>query len=416
MTLSLMCKPMLVTLPFLLLVLDAWPLRRTEGWGRLILEKAPLMVIAAAFSVVAVQAQSHAGAMIDTITIRPIDRVGNALESYARYLGSMAWPMDLSPIYNYPRPGLLRVLPHALGLATFTAAAWMLRRRRPAVWTGWLWYLGLLVPVIGLVQVGLQPRADRYTYLPMIGVLLAAVWLIAERWRPLALGAAAILACFWFTLSWQQSAVWNHTLSLYRHAIALAPGNPRALSGYAVAMVKDGRLQEARGWLLQAVHANPHDAQVRTNLGMVSAKLGLFDEAIEHLNMSLSIHEPAVEPHVNLGNALLFKGRIEQAMTHYRRALELRPDHANAWNNLGYALSRQGDWSGATEHYRKAASLMPDYAEPHVNLAEALHRMGNTQDAAAHLAIARRLDPDHPELDKVQRMLHAPPSPRAIIP
>lgn len=416
--LGLLAKPMLVTLPCVLLLLDYWPLRRMSwlspsgendsnpsppptAWSALLREKLPLLALVLASSVVTFLVQRAGGAVTALTGLSLTARVANALVAYVRYLGKAIWPTDLAVLY--PHPGhwpVAAVLGATLILLALTAGALWLRRRQPWLAVGWLWYLGTLVPVIGLVQVGIQSMADRYTYVSMLGLGLAVVWGAAhlaarhEGWR----AALAVLTVFYaalaLVLTREQIAFWRDSETLFRRTVAVTHKNYLAYNNLGFEFSVQGRLEEAREMYERSLAINPNYEEARNNLGYALAKLGRPAEAVPHYEAALRLKPNLAEAHNNLGNALADLGRPAEALACYRRALELKPNHADAHNNLGIALAMQGQFDDAIEHLETSLRLKPRNASAHGNLGNAYAVQRKFDDAARHYAAALELSPN----------------------
>jgi protein O-mannosyl-transferase len=413
--LGLMAKPMLVTVPFVLLLLDHWPLGRLgspAAWRRAVLEKLPLLGLALASGVMTLAAQRSAGA-VKGLDVLPLDRrLGNAVLSYVAYIGQMLWPARLAAIYPYPATlPASSVLGAAACLVAVSVMAIRARHRHPCFFVGWLWYLVMLLPVIGLVQVGSQPRADRYTYLPLTGLFIAAAWgvpALLERWdrRHPALGAAAaavVVACA--GAAWAQVRHWRDSVTLWEHAVAITTGNHRAEGNLAHALAKQGRLEEAIVHYVEAVRLKPDYAEAHNNLGFVLAEKGRGDEAIAHYAEALRAQPDYVEAHNNLGVALTSQGRDREAIGHFQAALRLEPGLATSHNNLGVALARAGRPDEAVRHFSEALRLRPAYPDARKNLALAHNAIGaaladeeKLGEAIREMQEAVRLQPDQADL------------------
>jgi Flp pilus assembly protein TadD len=350
--LGLMSKPMVVTLPFVLLLLDYWPLQRFQlpVWWRLVWEKVPFFALAAGGSVVTFQVQKHTGAVITVETLQVGERAGNALISYCRYLDKLFWPTDLAVYYPHPRHWPVEKLLLAVGLLlAIWGAVYVLRRRWPFLLMGWVWFVGMLVPVLGLVQVGSQALADRYTYLPSLGILILVIWggcgLIPESFRgwsgaPKAFGAAgsaAILLCA--VLTRQQIGYWKDTEALFRHAIEVTKDNAFARNNLGYALINKGRYTEAINHYQEAIHLKPDDAEFHNNLGVALLGIGRASEAINELQEAIRLQPSYANAHNNLGSALAKKGRWDEAIVEHERALELQPDAMESQNNLAWLLA-----------------------------------------------------------------------------
>lgn len=351
-TLGLMSKPTIVPLPFLLLVLDFWPLRRWQpsasrrpgepscgatSPARLVGEKIPLLALAAALSFVTYQAQASGGAVGNYISYPLPARLANAVFSSVRYLSKFFWPAKLSAFYPHPAPTLSTAeITAACGLIILlTVLALVQARRRPYLITGWLWYLLFLVPVSGIVQVGLQGMADRYTYLPLIGVAIALVWMVGDCVRMLnepsisaVAGAASLLVALAVATGFQ-TGYWRDGTTLFRHALDVTGPNWFALYGAGVSAVKEGRLEEAVSYYQRSLELMPHFSDTHLMLGNALFRLGEPGKAIPHYRLALPGPNPAVA-HYNLGLALLRTGGESEAGEEFRAALRLRPDFAEA--------------------------------------------------------------------------------------
>ena len=393
--LGLMSKPMLVTLPFALLLLDYWPLERfsaqtwaTESPGslrwldrqsaplKLILEKVPLLLLCGASCVATVAAQRQN--LVPVATLPFVVRVYEGFVSYVLYIRQMFWPARLAILYPYP-PLPLSIWPLVFAivvLAAITASAIKLRGQRPYFLTGWLWYLGMLVPVIGIIQVGGQARADRYTYLPHIGLYLVGTWAINDlsaSWRHrreiVRIGAAiAIIVLTW--CAWVQTSYWKNSESLWTHCLAVTRNN----------------------------------AVAHLNLGDVLFKRRQLDGAIFHFQEGLKIcsesgvgYYGVAKAHIALGNALLEKGLLDDAFFHCRKALELVPDYSDAVNTLGKVLFQKGYVDEAIACWEKTLSMHANEAEAYASLGDALWRKGLEGDAVAHYEKSLEVDSRSPK-------------------
>jgi tetratricopeptide (TPR) repeat protein len=400
--LSLMAKPMFVTLPFLLLLLDFWPLQRAQ-WplGRLFLEKLPLLALVVLSCGMTVYAQVAGGSLPSFEQIPLAERITNALISYASYLIKTLWPHPL--VVYYPHPLALR-LPQALGssLLLLTISAWVIRgrARRPYAVTAWFWYVGTLLPVIGLVQVGYQAMADRYTYVPLIGVFIGLAWGAAELFERARVGrvVAPVLACLVFAaltlMTWRQVAYWKDTNTLFEHTLRHTSENFVAHSMLGKHLLRQGRWPEATHQLSRALAIEPNQADAHADLGAALKGQGKAAQAIPHYLRSLELRPDHAVTHANLGLALAARGKLDRAVHHHREALRLRPDLADAHNNLGTALFAQGQIDEAASHYREALRLQPDLVFAHFNLGLALWARGNVTGALKQLREALRLAPN----------------------
>ncbi len=379
-TLGLMAKPMLVTWPLVFLLLDAWPLGRwpARSFASLVVEKIPLLLLSAASSVATFLVQSRHGAVTATHVVSVGDRLANALVSYARYLGKMIWPRDLSPLY--PHPNMAGGTPWATwqivgaGLVLVAISLLVLRfRHRPYVPVGWLWYLVTLVPMIGIVQVGSHAMADRFTYLPSIGVFVAVTWLAAElgRGSARAVRAAAVVAvAACMVLSWRQTAAWRDSITLGEHALQAGPASPRMLHNLGLALAQADRYEEALPRLQEAVRLKPDHARAWNNLGRTWQAVGKIDDAIASFERAASLQENA-QFSVNLSSALARAGRDDEAIEAALRAVHLDPDDAVAHNNLGILLARADRLDEAIVYFGRAVEIAREYPDAAENLRQA---------------------------------------------
>lgn len=462
--LGLAAKPMLVTLPFVLLLLDYWPLGRFKVgkkklpavWGRLAWEKLPFFVLAGISCGVTLMVQQRAAASLEQIPIWL--RIENALLAYVGYIWKMVWPAKLAFFYPYPAhlPPLWKVVGAGLLLAGLTALILRKAKSHPYMTIGWLWYLGTLIPVIGLVQVGNQAMADRYTYVPLIGLFLAVTWgigEIAQVRRSLPVLATMVILGLG-VLTWRQANTWHDSISLSRHAIAVTQDNYEAYCMLGIALTDQGKPKEAVEQFLEAVRIKPKSAYIHTglanalakedkfdaavseyeeairldpsyplphyNLGIILAAQGRLDEAINHLSKAAAINRgPASQPeifsgadtagstsvrpgdaknHLARAMALARAGRLDEAIAHLREARELtkaKPGDAEAHFYRGNELSNAGNKPGAILEYREAIRLKPDFAAAHNNLAVALYMAGDYTQAwkEAHLCERYGLQP-----------------------
>jgi len=419
--LGLMSKAMLVTVPCVLLLLDYWPLERFKpgrAW-QLMKEKIPFFALAALVSVVTFMVQKHGGAVAMVENLPLGARSGNALISYCRYLGKMFWPTDLAVFY--PHPGywpLEQVLLAGgltAGISVFLFVKW---RRYPFLLMGWLWFVGTLVPVIGLVQVGEQSMADRYMYIPSLGVLIMAIWgayELTRRWRyqVMALsvaGSAVIVLCLGLTR--QQLGYWKDNETLFRHALEVTENNCLAHKALGDALIKKGQIDEAINQYQEAIRLIPGYAEAHYNLGTAFQKKGQIDEAISQFQEAIRLTPDYADAHNNLGGTLFKKGQINKAINQFQEAIRLKPDYADAHYNLGNALRKQGQIVEAINQYQEVIRLKPDDAEAYNNLGAALAMNGQIEEAISQFQEAIRLRPDYAEahnnLARALRMKNAP--------
>jgi len=410
---SLMSKPMAVTLPFVLLLLDYWPLERLKfpdvrlrstpeyrrSWVRLLLEKIPFAVIALASSVVTWQINRDAGNTAALTDLSFPLRAENAVVSYARYLGKTLWPFNLSVFYPYPHHwpwpqiGLAAALMILLCLAAI-----MLARRLPFVFTGWFWFAGMLVPVIGLTQTGIQSMADRFTYIPSIGIAIVIAWSAAavlRRYpaaRPFVVTLSLLILAAGGVRTWNQSRDWQNSETLFRHAIAVTTGNSFAWFNLGCTLNDSHRSVEAAECFRKTIEISPNSAESYNQLANALLAQGQVDEAINNYRKAVFLNPTNSDAAYNLGNALLNRGEVEDAITAYRLAAKIEPDSSDIQNNLGAALERAGRIGEAITYYAEAARLRPDNADLENNLGVALAKSGNLEAALPHFTAAVRID------------------------
>jgi tetratricopeptide (TPR) repeat protein len=460
---SLLAKPTLVTLPGLLLLLDYWPLRRLQvstiedrkskmpPFPRLLLEKAPFLIISGGMACVTIQAEKNIGTLADPNAGDLLMRLGAAAVTYVKYLGQTFWPSALTVFYPRHLDGYstLPVISALIVLIGLTVLTIRVSRQQPYTLVGWLWFLGALVPVIGIWQVGWHERADRYTYVPHIGLFVALVWgghelarrilqpRIDHGWNMerniltfgLSVFGLALMGCFLTT--WKQIDYWKNDRDLWEHNVAVQPGswvghNNLGASLQSAGILDDaeshfrtaielfpgywsahrnlgnlcmtqGRLVEAEEQFREAVRIDPRQEMALQELGALLWYQGKRTEAIEWFTKVLQINPQAPNPHNMLGLDLLIRRKPADAEQHFRHALRFLPDEAELHANLGAALFNQGMLPEAIEQFSLAVQLKPEYASGHYKLAMALERQGRFDEAAHHFAEANRLDPHLPQ-------------------
>ena len=464
--LGLMAKPMLVTLPFTLLLLDFWPLGRTPYWKKddtlpqtaeaerkrrkkkgkkavkderasfpwpLVNEKIPLLVLTALSCVLTLHAQKYA--MIPLQRLPFYERVANALVAYVRYILKMSWPLDLAPFYppvEWPAWVVGGAVIFIVGV-TFLAVRKI--RPLPYVAVGWFWYLGTLFPVIGIVQVGGQAMADRYTYVPLIGLFIILAWGVydlAEKThlRGIALAVpAGILIAVLMATTWLQVQRWRDSVTLFNHAVTVTESNYKAHSLLATALMFQGKLEDAlqhskeslriqplsadlyiqNGNILlemekmeeakenyrRAIQLDPNNASAHYNLGVVFHIEGNTDRAIDEYQRAIKLRDTHFPAHMKLAETLTEKGRLDEAMRTYARAATLQPRTAEIYYNMGNVLVAQGRLDEAVAQFDRAVRFKPDYARAHNNLGSTLLQQKKLDEAIAHFEEAVRLDPGY---------------------
>ena len=399
---GLMAKPMIVTLPFALLLLDWWPLQRVASWRRLVAEKIPLVAFAAASGVVTFVLQRGQGALPGLDAIPLTLRAVNALTSYVAYMGRMLWPTRLAALYPYPGalPEWWVVCGALLILIGTSIVAIRSARRHQYVLVGWFWYLGTLVPVIGLIQSGEQSMADRFLYIPLIGLFVIVAWGgpdLLEHWpqRRVALPVAAAIAIGACAVTARaQVPYWANNLTLWERVVAVTGPNYRGEGNLAMALQDAGRESDAIAHYLEALRINPGFVDAHDNLGLVLASQGRTAEAIVHYAEALRLNPKDADAHNNLGNVLAEQGKMDDALAHFSDAVRLKPQFPEAHNNLANALASQGRTAEAIDHYTEALRLEPSFADAHNGLGGALIAQGRIAEAVTHFENAVRLDPN----------------------
>lgn len=391
---GLMAKSMLVTLPFVLLLLDYWPLRRfqfghsgddiTNSQKRspvflLVREKIPFFVLSIVVSIVTLFAQ-QSGSAIGSLEKFPFTvRIANAFVSYVIYIIKMIWPTHLAAFYPYH--GKLpwwQVAGACVLLVFISYQSIRLAKQKPWFAVGWLWYVGTLIPVIGLVQVGFQAMADRYTYVPLIGLFLIVAWGISElmegfRHKSLILiTIIPLLFSIMMIVTWVQVGYWNNSTTLFKHALNVTKNNYMAHNAFGNALTMEGKVDEAVFHYSEALRIKPFYAKAHYNKGHALATLGRQEEAIDHFKRALQIKYDYAEAHDYLGYVLTRQGKEEEAIDHFRKAIQIKPDYAEAHNYLGHVLAKQGKYKEAIDHFHKALEIEPNYTQALINLKNTL--------------------------------------------
>jgi tetratricopeptide (TPR) repeat protein len=410
--LGLMSKQMVVTLPFVLFLLDIWPLR--QPFRSAMRWKIPMLVLSAA-SAVGVYLVQRSGGAVREVTQIPLGlRVENTVVSYAAYIVEMFWPTRLAVFYPYPNHlPLWQIALSILLLSGISIFVLLERRSRPYLALGWLWYLGTLLPVIGLIQVGAQARADRYTYLPMVGLSIMLAWGLREVLNSKVAMSAAIAACLaCVVLCEAQIQYWRNSETLFRHALVVTSGNYLAHHNLGVALAEDGRLPEAIKQYQAALQIESNAANVETDYGNALAKSGHMPEAIAHYQAALQTLPDSPITHNDLANALAATPEnMPEAIAEYQIALRLKPDYEEARNNLaelqshaaetqynrGVDLAQSGNTKAAIPYFEEALRLKPDYVDAHNNLGVVLASGGQVHEAISQFEAALRIDPNSSE-------------------
>jgi protein O-mannosyl-transferase len=402
--LALMSKPMVVTLPFVLLLLDVWPLGRIRNWRPAVLEKIPLFALALGTSLATFVVQKQVGAVAGLGVLPLPTRVANALVGYVTYVWKTVWPTHLAAFYPFRAQPAWQVWTAAAALAAVTILAIRLRGRHPYLFVGWLWYVVTVAPVIGLMQAGEQARADRFMYVPMIGLLVIVAWNGSPRARigtqgSWLMGALIVGACA--VTAHAQVEHWTDSVALWQHAARVTEGNYIAYENMGQALRERGQLEEAKANYEEALrlapgHSPGYEAIIHNSLGLVLVRQGKPDEALRHFAEAVRLSPAFAEAHSNYANGLAADGRFADAIVHYRAALASKPDFTEALVGLGGALLREGRAADAAAQYREALRLDPRLAQAHNGLGGALSLEHHDDDAMAEFGRALELKPDLP--------------------
>jgi tetratricopeptide (TPR) repeat protein len=455
-SLGLMAKPMLVTFPFVLLLLDFWPLKRfhykndyflqsertidygSKGIYRLILEKIPLFIPVVISCILTFLAQKSWGAVKGLVALSLKTRVVNALVSYVNYVLKMFWPSKLAVFY--PHPGDTLPAWQLFGAALFIAYAcfWAIRaaKKYPYIAVGLFWYLGTLVPVIGLVQVGDQAMADRYTYIPLIGLFILIAWGVPDllkkwKYRKIFLGLSAVVILSALTVSTlSQASHWKNGITLfenavkvtennykaqnnlgtalgpvdldkaiyhYKESLKIKPNYVRALSNLGIALYNRGDYDEAVLYFTKVLKINPQKTDTRMNLANVLFIQEKFDEAVSHYNEIIKTDSENADVHSNLAYVLFTKGKLDEAVFHCKEAIRIKPKHDKAHYNFGNILLKQGNIKEAATHFLEAIRIRPDYVQAYNKIGLLLFQKGNFDKAKVFFLKAIQIDPNYSE-------------------
>jgi len=419
-SMGLMTKPTLVTLPFVLILLDFWPLCRfslgqagcrynpgTEDESfqkaslfRLVIEKIPMIVLAV---VLASLTLFSAPQEITLGTVSINLRITNALVSYLWYIGKMIWPANLAVFYPFPEAvPIWKAVGAGFVLLCITVQVFRTARQRPYFFVGWMWYMGTLVPAIGLVWSGLWPAvADRFVYIPLIGLFIMISWGGTDVARVRRYGkavaavvaAAILLSCV--AVSRAQTEHWKNRITLFRHALKVTENNCVAHNNLAIAMLEKGKRDEAVFHFKEILKKCPEDSQNLYNMGLAMQNAGNVDQAIFYYREALKINPEDEQVHNNLANVLFSQGNIDESGLHYSEALRIKPEFSEAHNNLANVLAAQGRIREAVVHYNEALSINPENRDAHYNLGSLLLSQKQYKEAAAHFAATIKIDPTY---------------------
>jgi tetratricopeptide (TPR) repeat protein len=410
-TFGAMAKATFVPVPFLLLLLDYWPcnrprantigLRTRSDWKGLAIEKIPLVLISLGVSLATIWLQDTAIQSLDKVSLST--RLANAVVRPATYICQFFWPFGLSTFYPFPKDGIpsWQVVGSLLTLLGISSAAIIWRRRYPYFIVGWLWYLGMLIPVIGLVQSGQQAHADRFTYLPLIGLALCFAWgardlAIAMRWRKKWCALAALVGlCFFTTVAWQQTRYWHDGVSLFTRALACTPSNYITENNLATALDRQGRTDEALKYFQQSLADHPDFGITLANYGDALRRQGKLQEALVYLRRAVQRDPRQIAAANNLGETLARLGKLDEASTCLEQALEREPNFVPLRLNLALVRVQQGKLAEAIVLYQQALAIDPSSADAYANLGITLYRTGKANEAVAKLRESLRLRPDN---------------------
>ena len=403
-------KPMVITLPFVLLLLDYWPLGPVQGsgdknkapWSQLVIEKLPLFLMSAASAIITMHAQQSGGAVRSASQFSFGVRIGNAISAYAMYLWNMVWPTRLAPVYPHPGDSLpaWRVLIGVGVLATITALVWKFRNHRYLP-VGWLFFLGTLVPVIGLVQVGEAAMADRYAYIPLLGIFVMIAFGVADLAQQKDWGlspvipAAVVLIALSFA-TYCQIGYWRTNEELWAHTLAVTTNNFVAEDNLGGALILEGKEEEAHPHFEAAARINPRDPMSHSNLGTYYLTHSQMPEAVKQYEAAAEMtSDPGLlaQTYANLGAAYRALNEDESAQTSYNHSLRLNPNQYNAWLGLGLVAQKQGKLTEAVTDLSRSVELQPT-AQGYLSLGRALAKSGRTVEALAAYDQALKISPD----------------------
>ena len=419
-------KPMVITLPFVLLLLDYWPLERVDKtgenktpWSRLVLEKLPLFALSVASALITMHAQQSGGAVRSNTEFSFDVRIANAICAYVMYIRKLIWPSHLAPLYPHPGGSLPAwwVLLAAVSLAIITAAIWKFRRRRYLL-VGWFFFLGTLVPVIGLVQVGEAAMADRYAYIPLIGIFVMIAFGVSDiaeqsSWRflPVIPAAAALIVLSFVT--YRQIGYWQSNEELWSHTLAVTNNNFVAEDNLGGALILEGREEEAHAHFEAAARINPKDPMSHSNLGTYYETHNQMREAVKEYEAAVAMTSDTgllAQTYANLGTAYRGLGDDERAHASYKQALQYNPNQFNAWLGLGLLAQKQGRLPEAITNLSRSVELQPS-ARGYLALGNALQKSGRTLEALTDYEQATRIAPSLAEAQQAadsirQRLSH----------
>lgn len=407
--LGLLAKPMLVTMPFVFLLLDYWPLERisfSRSSFRLLAEKIPFFVLVVVSSVITFIVQRAGGAISTMETFSIKTRASNAVVSYAIYIVKMLWPKGLAVLYPHPGNNLpvAKVIVCTIVVVLLSVYFIYVFRRCKYLAFGWLWYLGTLIPVIGLVQVGSQATADRYTYFPLTGLFIIIAMIADDltmslRYRKiiLSISGAVVIAALMVSTS-IQLRYWKNSETLFARTLDVTKGNYFIHNNYGNILTESKKFEEAIEQFNASLILRPNIPQIHNNIGNALHKMKRLDEAIRHYEKALSLKEDFAIAHYNMAVVLSKKELSDKAIAHYRKAVKLDSSNVDAFNNLGFELAKQGKFEEAVEYYNKAIELNPNFTFAHGGLGLALARLGKIDEAIEQFRIVLKDRPNDVEM------------------
>lgn len=405
--LGLMAKPMLITLPGVLILLDYWPLQRipsSKGSRSILVEKIPFFFLSIASAVITIYAQHHGGAMKNLDAIPLPLRMENAAVAYLQYIIKMFWPRDLALLYPFPSSiPLWESMGAGIILIAITLMVISFGKKLPYLAVGWFWYLITLVPVIGIVQVGGQSMADRYSYIPLIGLFIAISWggtelFYGKHYQKMVLaflGGVAVIACA--AMTWHQLGYWKDNLTLYRHTLDVTSNNYLILNNYGIAMDESGDHEAALRLYQEALRVWPKSANAHINMGVVYDHEERFAEAVTQYREALRLQPDYVLAHINLAKALANMGNTTDAIMQFEQALKIDPNLPEAHLKLALIMMGTGNHNAAIQHYEAALKLDPHFVKAPVTMGVTLAKEGKMEEAAGYFAQAVQVDPNSVE-------------------
>lgn len=408
--LALMARSMVMTLPFVLLLLDLWPLGRLGrpfDWRQLkplLAEKLPLFALSGASLYLTYLARKAAGSVMPLSEMPVSSRIATVADGYLTYVVKTFWPTDLGLLYPIHHVPAGKVALAVIMLAAITLACIRLAKTRPFFLVGWLWFLGMLVPVVGILQTGLQATADRYMYLPLVGLSVAVVWLVANAVedRPFARSATALFACAALALggwqSYRQAGYYRSSRQIFEHTLAVTRDNALMHNSLGIVLAEEGKLDDAISHFRKALAIEGDYVRAHNNLGIALARTGRADEAVAEQRKAVALDPRSAKGHYDLGSALAKQGKLDEAVAQYRESIGIDPGYMDARIALGRELLKRGECREAAGHLTEALRAAPGSASLHADLGSALLGEGRYSDAAAHFEASLRAKPNRADV------------------